>query len=88
MFLLTGCAILATGIYMFIKGRNKTRTLKKYEAENRLSDDTVYFDTIEASRTHAANKNLYRVITAMGFFTGFFGLIFISYGVKIFTHTM
>jgi uncharacterized membrane protein YfcA len=88
MFLPTGCAILAAGIYMVIIGRNKIRTLKKYEDENRLSDDTVYFSAIEAARTHEANKNLYRLIAAMGFFTGFFGLIFIGYGLKIFTHTM
>jgi len=88
MFLPTGCIILAAGIYMLIRGRNKTNDLKKYENENLLSDGTVYFDDIKASRTHGANKNFYRVLTVMGFFTGIFGLIFISYGLNIFTHAM
>ncbi|MBT3175703.1 MAG: hypothetical protein HOG03_05110 [Desulfobacula sp.] len=88
MFFFTGCVILATGIYMVIKGRNKNNNLKKYEDENRLADGMVYFKNIEASRTHGAKRNLYRVITVMGFFTGLFGLIFIGYGVNIFTHTM
>ena len=38
MFLPTGCIILAAGIYMLIRGRNKTNDLKKYENENLLSD--------------------------------------------------
>ncbi len=88
MFLPTGCVILAVGIYMVIKGRNTTNALKKYENENHLLDGTVYFDDIKSSRTHGANKNLYRVITVMGFFTGIFGLIFIGYGLNIFTHAM
>ena len=88
MFFFTGCLILAIGIYMVIKGRNKNNNLKKYEDENRLADGMVYFNNIEAERTHGANRNLYRVITVMGFFTGFFGLIFIGYGLSIFTHTM
>lgn len=88
MFLPTGCIILATGIYMVIKGRNKTNELKKYEDQNRLPDGIVQFNDIEASRTHGANRNLYKVITVMGFFTGLFGTIFIGYGLNIFTHTM
>ena len=88
MFLLTGCIILATGLYMVIKGRNKTHDLKYYEDENRLPDGMVQFNNIEASRTHSANRNLYKVITVMGFFTGLFGIIFIVYGLIIFTHTM
>lgn len=73
---------------MFIKGRNNTNDLKKYEEENLLSDGTVYFADIRASRIHSSNRNLFRVITALGFFTGFFGLIFIGYGLNIFTDTM
>ena len=88
MFLLTGCIILATGIYMLIKGRNKTNDLIKYEDENRLPDGMVQFKDIKASRTHGANRNMYKVITVMGFFTGLFGIIFIGYGLNIFTHTM
>ncbi len=88
MFLLTGCIILAVGVYMFTKGRKKTAVLKKYEDENRLSDDTIHFDDIDASRTHTADRNLFRVITALGFFTGLFGLILVGYGLSIFTHTM
>ncbi len=88
MFLPTGCVILAVGIFMVIKGRNKTNELKKYENENLRSDGTVYFDDIQASRTHGANRNLYRVIMAMGFFTGIFGLILMGYGLNIFTHAV
>jgi hypothetical protein len=38
------------------------------------------------SRTHGANKNLYRVIIIMGFFTGLFGLILIGYGLNFFIY--
>ena len=88
MFIVTGCIILSAGIFMIVTGRKKTKLLEKYELENRSSDGTVQFDSIEQSRTHGANRNLYRVIAAMGFFTGVFGLILIGYGLNIFTHTM
>ncbi|MCP3871959.1 MAG: hypothetical protein GY699_02245 [Desulfobacteraceae bacterium] len=82
----TGCIFLSAGIFMVIKGRKKTKLLEKYEQENRSSDGTIQFDNIELSRTHGANKNLYRVIVAMGFSTGLFGVILIGYGVNLFTY--
>ena len=88
MFIVTGCIILSAGIFMMITGRKKTKLLEKYELENRSSDGTVQFDSIEQSRTHGANKNLYKVIITMGFFTGLFGMILIGYGLNIFTHSM
>ena len=88
MFLITGCIIMAAGIFMVRKGRGASRSLSRYEDENRLEDGTVHFKNIESSRTHGANKNLSKVITALGFFTGLFGLILIGYGLNIFTHSM
>jgi len=88
MFTITGCIFLSAGIFMIIKGRKKNKLLEKYEQENRSSDGLVQFDNIESSRTHGANKNLYRVIIIMGFFTGLFGLILIGYGVNFFIHTV
>jgi hypothetical protein len=85
--LITGCIILLAGICMFITGRKKSKLLKKYEQDHRSSDGTVKFDSITLSLTHGANKNLYRVITIMGFFTGVFGMIFIGYGLHFFTYT-
>ncbi len=81
MFITTGCIILSAGIFMMLNGRKKTKLLEQYEQENRSSDGTIQFDSIESSRTHGAKKNLYKVIIIMGFFTGLFGLIFIGYGV-------
>jgi hypothetical protein len=86
MFIPTGSVIVALGIYMITRGRKNMRRLKKYEQENRSSDGTVQFDDIESQRTHGANKNLCKVIMALGFFAGVFGLIFIGYGLDIFTH--
>ncbi len=83
---ITGCIILAGGGYMFSKGRNTTRLLKKYEQENRSSDGTVQFDDIASSRTHVANTNLARVITVMGFFTALFGLSLLGYGLGLFSY--
>jgi hypothetical protein len=86
MFIITGCIFLSAGIFMVIKGRKKTKLLEKYEQENRSSDGSIQFDSIELSRTHGANKNLYRVIIIMGFFTGLFGLILIGYGLNFFIY--
>ncbi len=88
MFLLTGCVILAVGIFMFIKGWNQTNDLRRYEEENLNTDGTVYFANIHASRTHGANKNLYLILKVMGFFTSIFGLIFIGYGLNIFINQL
>jgi len=87
MFLITGVIILSAGIFMVITGFKKTKLLEKYEQENRSLDGSIQFDNIESSRTHGANKNLYRVIIIMGFFTGIFGLILIGYGVNFFIYT-
>jgi hypothetical protein len=84
MFIVTGCIILSAGILMFIIGRKKTKLLEKYEQEHKSSDGSIQFDNIVLSRTHGANKNLYRVIIVMGFFTGLFGLILIGYGLNFF----
>jgi hypothetical protein len=86
MYIITGCIFLSAGIFMVIKGRKKTKLLKKYEQENRSSDGSIQFNSIELSRTHGANKNLYRVIIIMGFFTGLFGLILIGYGLDFFIY--
>ena len=83
---ITGCIILSAGVYMFLKGRNKTRLLKQYEQENRAPDGTVEFDDIASSRTHMANTNLARVITIMGFFTALFGLSLLGYGFGLFAY--
>ena len=87
MFIATGCIILSAGMFMIIKGRKKNKLLEKYEQENQSSDGSIQFDSIELSRTHGANKNLYRVIIIMGFFTVLFGLILIGYGVNFFIYT-
>ena len=84
MFFVTGCIILSAGIFMVIKSRKKTKLLEKYEQENRSSDGSIQFDSIQLSRTHGADKNLYRVIIIMGVFTGLFGLIFMGYGLIFF----
>jgi len=86
MFIITGCIFLSAGIFMVIKGRQKTKLLEKYEQENRSSDGSIQFNSIELSRTHGANRNLYRVIIIMGFFTGLFGLILIGYGLNFFIY--
>ncbi len=86
MFIITGCIFLSAGIFMVIKDRQKTKLLEKYEQENQSSDGSIQFDNIELSRTHGANKNLYRVIIIMGFFTGLFGLILIGYGLNFFIY--
>ena len=86
MFIITGCIFLSAGIFMVIKGRQKTKLLEKYEQENQSSDGSIQFNSIELSRTHGANKNLYRVIIIMGFFTGLFGLILIGYGLNFFIY--
>jgi hypothetical protein len=86
MFIITGCIFLSAGIFMVIKGRKKNKILEKYEQENRSSDGSIQFDRMELSRTHGANKNLYRVIIIMGFFTGLFGLILIGYGLNFFIY--
>jgi hypothetical protein len=84
MFIVTGFVILSAGIFMVITGRKKNKLLENYEQENRSSDGEVQFDNIELSRTHGANKNLYRVIIIMGFFTGLFGVTLIGTGLNIF----
>jgi hypothetical protein len=86
MYIITGCIFLSAGIFMVIKGLKNTKLLKKYEQENRSSDGSIQFNSIELSRTHGANKNLYRVIIIMGFFTGLFGLILIGYGLDFFIY--
>ncbi|MEN8210791.1 MAG: hypothetical protein ABFR31_03670 [Thermodesulfobacteriota bacterium] len=88
MFIITGCIFLSAGMFMMIKGREKNKLLEKYEQENLSTDGSIQFDSIELSRTHGANKNLYRVIIIMGFFTGLFGLILIGYGVNFFIYTV
>jgi len=84
--IITGLIILSAGIYMFISGQKKTKLLEKYEQENRSSDGTVHFDSLESSRTHGANKNLFRVIFVMGIFTGIFGAVLIGYGLNLFSY--
>ncbi len=86
MFIVTGCIILSAGIFMVVNGRKKTILLKKYEQDNQSSDGSIQFINIKSSRTHGANKNLYTVIIAMGFFTGLFGLILIGYGLNFFIY--
>ncbi len=81
--LIVGSIILAIGIYMVLTALKKTADLKQYEDENRDSYDKVHFDSIESSRTHSANRNLYRMIGITGFFVGFFGVIFIGYGFNL-----
>ncbi len=88
MFIITGCIFLSAGMFMMIKGRKKNKFLEKYEQENLSSDGSIQFNSIELSRTHGANKNLYRVIIIMGFFTGLFGLILIGYGLNFFIYTV
>ncbi len=78
--LLIGSLFLLIGIFMVAKAYKKTSALKKYEFENSSSDGEVVFDSIASSRTHAANRNLYRVIGVFGFFVGLLGLIFVGYG--------
>ncbi|MCP4673880.1 MAG: hypothetical protein GY857_21535 [Desulfobacula sp.] len=86
MFLVTGCIIVSAGIFMVIRGLKKTKLLKKYEQENQSSDGSIHFANKTLSRTHGADKNLYRVIIVMGFFTGLFGLIFMGYGLRFFIY--
>ncbi len=86
MFIITGCIFLSAGMFMVIKGRQKAKLLEKYEQENQSSDGSIQFDNIELLRTHGANKNLYRVIIIMGFFTGLFGLILMGYGFNFFIY--
>lgn len=86
MFIITGCIFLSAGMFMVIKGLKKTKLLEKYEQENRSSDGSIQFDSIDLSRTHGANRNLYRVIFIMGFFTGLFGLILMGYGLNFFIY--
>lgn len=82
----TGAVILSAGIYMFVKGRKNNRLLEKYEFENRDQDGVIYFKSKESSRTHGANKNLSKVITIMGVFTGLFGFILLGYGFNLFVY--
>ncbi len=81
--LIGGSIILTIGIFMVQKALKKTAALKQYEDENRDSDDRIHFDSKEQSRTHSANRNLYRVIGITGFFVGLFGVIFIGYGINL-----
>lgn len=85
-FIVTGCVILSAGFYMVKKGRKNLKSLKEYEQENQASDGTVKFDNIQQSRSHGANKNLFRMILVMGCFTGLFGLILMGYGFNLFQH--
>ncbi len=78
--LLTGSFIFVIGIFMVIKAYKGTKSLKKFEFEHCSSDGEVIFDSKASSRTHAANRNLYRVIGIFGFFVGLLGLVFVSYG--------
>ncbi len=78
--LLTGSFIFVIGIFMVIKAFKKTKMLNKFEFEHRASNGEVIFDSKASSRTHVANKNLYRVIGVFGFFVGLLGLIFMGYG--------
>ncbi len=78
--LLIGSLFLSIGIFMVTKAYKKTGALKKYEFENSSSDGEVVFDSVTSSRTHAANRNLFRVIGVFGFFVGLLGLIFVGYG--------
>ena len=75
-----GSIILAAGIFMVIKARKSISSLEKYELENQSSDGKVNFDSSASSRTHYANKNLYKVIFYTGSFVGLFGLVFLGYG--------
>ncbi len=78
--LIVGSLFLLIGIFMVAKAYKETGTLKKYELENSASDGDVIFDSKASSRTHAANRNLYRVIGVFGFFVGLLGIIFMGYG--------
>ncbi len=78
--LLIGSLFLLIGIFMVTKAYKKTKALKKYEFENSSSGGEVIFDSKASSRTHTANRNLYRVIGVFGFFVDLLGIIFIGYG--------
>ncbi len=78
--LITGSFIFVIGIFMVIKAYKETKLLNKFESEHSSSEGEVIFDSKALSRTHAANRNLYRVIGVFGFFVGLLGLIFVSYG--------
>ena len=77
---LVGSFILVAGIFMVVKARKNISSLEEYELEHRSSDGEVDFDSLKASRTHYADKNLYKVITYTGFFVGLFGVIVLGYG--------
>ena len=80
---IVGSIILAASIFMVKKGRKETIALEKYEIENRGPDGLVNFDSIESSRTHTANKGLYKVITIVGWFVGLFGIIILGTGLNL-----
>ncbi len=78
--LLLGSILVAISIFMIIKARKKTGALKKYELENRSADGVVEFANIDLSRSHAADKGLYTVMTTVGFFVGVFGVMLLVAG--------
>jgi hypothetical protein len=84
--IITGLVILAGGIFLFTKGRGNARRLGRYEDDNRMNDGNIYFDSIEDSRTHGADRNLARVMSIMGFLTALFGLILLGYGFNLFSY--
>ena len=55
-------------------GGGKTTLLKLILGLLKPKDGEVIFDSITSSRTHAANRGLYRVIGVFGFFVGLFGV--------------
>jgi len=80
--ILLGTLFVAIGIFMITKAREKMTALKKYESEHRSSDGVVEFPSIELSRTHTADKGLYTVLSIIGFFVGFLGVLLMVAGVN------
>lgn len=81
--LLLGSILVVISVFMVIKARKKTITLKKYEIENRSADGVVEFESMELSRDHAADKGLYAIIGVVGFFVGIFGGALFVAGLKL-----
>lgn len=80
--ILLGSLFVAIGFFMVIKARKKTTALNKYELENRSSDGTVEFASIDLSRSHTADKGLYTVLSIVGFLVGILGVLLLVAGVN------
>jgi hypothetical protein len=81
--ILLGSILLALGVFMVIKARKQTTSLKKYEFENRSADGVVEFSSIDSSRAHSADKGLYIFIGIIGFFVGIFGVALLLAGFSL-----